>query len=98
METQERGGLKSSEKMIEEINLRVLDEDEKVKKIIFEVFIPNIIACGKYAENWLTSLENDFYTLVNHPSDPCGSGQYEGRTPQEIQRLYFVLYGTNMEP
>lgn len=40
---------------------------------------------------------NDFYTLRDNPKDECGGGEYEGWTREEIEELYKVLYGEDME-
>ncbi len=80
------------------ISKRANSASEKIKSRIEEAFISTINEMDEVtAERWIDSLQNDFYKLVEDPDDECGGGNYKGWTTKEIEELFFVLYGEEME-
>lgn len=101
MEKFEMGGGKPPEQernqFIVAIAERAKGASPKIQQRMEEILIPNLELMGKLAQRWLGGLQNDFYTLVENPNDPCGGGAYEGWTAKELRELYAVLFGEEMD-
>jgi len=82
-----------------EILERAQATSPKVLKIVEDVFLKNMEMMGaKFEVSWLANIKNDFGILAKNPNDPIGKGVYEEFSPDEIRKLYFVLYGEHLVP
>jgi len=96
MNSPEMGSNPEHNRLADELSDRARMASEKVNQRVLNSVVPNIDRMGNDAEWWLSGLQNDFYTLVDDPEDPCGGGNYRGWTADEIRELYRVLYGEEM--
>jgi hypothetical protein len=93
----------SHEKMVEQnqstfanrISVRANGASGKVRQRVEEAWLPKLKTPSD--ERGLLGYRNDFYALAKNPNDEVGAGHYEGWTPAEIEELYRVLYGEEME-
>lgn len=82
---------------VEEIKRRASLASEKVRAKA-EEYIPRMSRDpDEGPEIWLEERRNDFLNLIDDPDDPCGGGNYQGWTSEEMRQLYFVLYGETVD-
>lgn len=95
--------IESSEELIQEIEMRLGGlENTVVGNHVNDILIPNVKkfggpVCGKdFGLSYVHSLKNDFYTLVEDPTDEIANHAYDDFSNSDIETLYQVIYGEEL--
>lgn len=83
--------------LIDTIKQRTKQVSENVQKKVESIIIPNIINFWDNAFMRLESIEKDFSSAIQGWSCMHCCYNYEDLTKNEIEELYFVLYGKSIQ-